>query len=127
MKKNNYFADKAIIIYCMRPPAVVPMGGVLEQGNSVVPATPAHALEALKHHDLYWDNIENGHPLPDTDLILLSGDYTTKIRVGFKSKNQLSWVLVWREYIYKGRTFHAKVLWEFWPGKERFLREMDRR
>jgi hypothetical protein len=35
---------------------------------------------------------------------------TSKIRFGFKGKNQLSWFMVWREYWSKDEVVFAKVL-----------------
>ena len=43
--------------------------------------------------------------MPNTSELL-----TTKIRWGFRSKNQLPWFMVWREYHALGEVVYAKVL-----------------
>ena len=37
----------------------------------------------------------------------------TKLRIGFKGRNQLPWVLVWREYWEDGEVVFARVLFKF--------------
>jgi len=39
----------------------------------------------------------------------------TRIFISFKSKNQLPWFMVIKEYYESGEVVFAKVLYEFWP------------
>lgn len=38
---------------------------------------------------------------------------TSKLRIGFKGKNQLPWVLIWREYWRGDEVVFARVLFKF--------------